>query len=819
MQRRRFHFAGISAKNVTLGVPRLEELIKASKRVKTPTLSVYLDYDAQLAFGDRRDSSAAQALRSELASRAQMLVNTIKQIRVRDLTRRMQVLYSPLEQCDANTREGALLRRWQQLTAPEVRAARANEFGPLLDWVLRIDLSRSRLFERRMTVASVGHALLRHYDGAIDLIYSDENDVGAADVASGQQDSNTGNCDQNDDGGFVLVRMHAYALFDALRTVLPAHHRALLREVEVALEEAERRAAAAADDVAVPEATEAMEMRAKKRLRRDASAKKSALSASAVCTTARGATPVKDASGAPCGTPRTPKSGTKTSATEPPHAAKHLSPSQDNGAVERTPINGNDNDAEDKGDAVAAAAAKKDTVHDQVWGHLDVRSCFPLIMQHLTHDCGDIVLGGVEGISGVLAREVPRTHYDAKSGERVDHAREWLLETDGNNLLGSFSVRGIDHRRTRCNNPVEVAKVLGIEAARRALFEELRAVLQFDGAYVNCRHISLLCDIMTNAGALMSVSRHGLNRRRTGPLMRATLEESVSMVANAGCFSEFDPVAGPSERVATGRAFAHGTGSHVALIPDTDALQSAQETHVVSLADSFRASGHGIAEWNVDRSPFAPLADANKVAMLAEMRDYVRKERESAERARQEHEKVVRELHNQKHQAHSEHFDLGGGQAPFARPTASTVHGGESEHTGGEKRQMPNKIVNPFAQTSAQPQESVFVGSEQKTDDCAAFGTVRNPFQSTGEVVRPHAADIAATAAPTRQFVFSDALDECARAKFANPFAAADTRKTECASGTVATQDSANGKTAQEQRASKNVYFYVPSLPLWRKQI
>ncbi len=37
-----FHHAGVSAKNVTLGVPRLKEIINVSKNPKTPSLIVYL---------------------------------------------------------------------------------------------------------------------------------------------------------------------------------------------------------------------------------------------------------------------------------------------------------------------------------------------------------------------------------------------------------------------------------------------------------------------------------------------------------------------------------------------------------------------------------------------------------------------------------------------------------------------------------------------------------------------------------------------------------------------------------------------------------
>ena len=37
-----FHFAGVSSKNVTLGVPRLEEIINVLKNIKTPSLTIFL---------------------------------------------------------------------------------------------------------------------------------------------------------------------------------------------------------------------------------------------------------------------------------------------------------------------------------------------------------------------------------------------------------------------------------------------------------------------------------------------------------------------------------------------------------------------------------------------------------------------------------------------------------------------------------------------------------------------------------------------------------------------------------------------------------
>jgi len=42
-----FHSAGISAKNVTLGVPRLKEIINIATTLKTPSMTIYLKKEHQ----------------------------------------------------------------------------------------------------------------------------------------------------------------------------------------------------------------------------------------------------------------------------------------------------------------------------------------------------------------------------------------------------------------------------------------------------------------------------------------------------------------------------------------------------------------------------------------------------------------------------------------------------------------------------------------------------------------------------------------------------------------------------------------------------
>jgi len=85
-------------------------------------------------------------------------------------------------------------------------------------------------------------------------------------------------------------------------------------------------------------------------------------------------------------------------------------------------------------------------------------------------------------------------------------------------------------------------------------------VLQFYGLYVNYRHLALLCDVMTAKGHLMAITRHGINRQDTGPLMRCSFEETVDVLMDAAGHAEVDPMRGVSENIIMGQLPRMGTG-------------------------------------------------------------------------------------------------------------------------------------------------------------------------------------------------------------------------------------------------------------------
>jgi DNA-directed RNA polymerase II subunit RPB1 len=141
-----------------------------------------------------------------------------------------------------------------------------------------------------------------------------------------------------------------------------------------------------------------------------------------------------------------------------------------------------------------------------------------------------------------------------------DKKDSFFYETDGTNLLASFGFDYVDHTKTITNTVPEVLKVLGIEAARRALLDQIRSVILHYGIYINYRHLALLCDVMCHRGYIMPINRNGINRIDSGPLRKCSFEETLDMILEAAAFGAKDPLTGVSERVMLGQLCKIGTG-------------------------------------------------------------------------------------------------------------------------------------------------------------------------------------------------------------------------------------------------------------------
>jgi hypothetical protein len=223
-----------------------------------------------------------------------------------------------------------------------------------------------------------------------------------------------------------------------------------------------------------------------------------------------------------------------------------------------------------------------------------------------------VALQGVHGIKKVFIRETDRLVPDAAAAGGYASEKEWMLDTEGVNLLEVMSHPAVDATRTISNDLTEVIEVLGIEAARGALLKEVRGVIEFDGSYVNYRHLAILCDAMTTRGYFAAITRHGINRGdAAGPLAQASFEETVEILYRASAYAERDAVSGVSQAVMLGQLAPVGTGAF-GLLLDEARLADAVE---VQVAGGGGEGGYGGGYGGVRRDADARAGDPRDDAL------------------------------------------------------------------------------------------------------------------------------------------------------------------------------------------------------------
>jgi len=138
---------------------------------------------------------------------------------------------------------------------------------------------------------------------------------------------------------------------------------------------------------------------------------------------------------------------------------------------------------------------------------------------------------------------------------------EYILYTEGSALSKILPIPGVDPTRTRTNNIIEMADVLGIETARQSIIDEIMATLREQGLDVDIRHIMLVADIMTCDGEVKQIGRHGISGEKASVLARAAFEVTVNHLLDSGVRGEIDELDGVTENVIVGQPVKLGTGN------------------------------------------------------------------------------------------------------------------------------------------------------------------------------------------------------------------------------------------------------------------
>ncbi len=161
----------------------------------------------------------------------------------------------------------------------------------------------------------------------------------------------------------------------------------------------------------------------------------------------------------------------------------------------------------------------------------------------------------IAGVPGIVRVTLERVE-NVETGEK-----EWIIYTAGSSLKEVLMIEGVDPVRTTTNDIMEIYRTLGIEAARQAIIEEIKGVLEEQGLDVDYRHVMLVADMMTRDGVVKQAGRYGIVAVRDSVLAKAAFEITVPVLVDAAVGGEKDLLRGPTENIIVGSRIPSGTGS------------------------------------------------------------------------------------------------------------------------------------------------------------------------------------------------------------------------------------------------------------------
>ncbi|MBD3361861.1 DNA-directed RNA polymerase subunit A'' [Candidatus Woesearchaeota archaeon] len=152
---------------------------------------------------------------------------------------------------------------------------------------------------------------------------------------------------------------------------------------------------------------------------------------------------------------------------------------------------------------------------------------------------------GIKGISQVLP---------------VKRRDEFIVITAGSNMKKILDLDFVDETRTTSNDIYEIRKVLGIEATRQAIIDEVFKVIEAQALNVDIRHIMLVADTMCSSGEIKGITRYGVVSEKSSVLARASFETPIKHIINASLVGEIDFLNSVVENVMLNQPVPVGTG-------------------------------------------------------------------------------------------------------------------------------------------------------------------------------------------------------------------------------------------------------------------
>ena len=172
----------------------------------------------------------------------------------------------------------------------------------------------------------------------------------------------------------------------------------------------------------------------------------------------------------------------------------------------------------------------------------------------------------------VLREKIVRGVENANVVEVLEEDGRYKVQTSLTDLRQIWAL-GIAQNDVKTNDVRAVYEILGIEAARKKLIDEINNILAFYGLYVNARHILVVVDWMSHTGRLVPLTRHGIKEVDQSPLKKATFEEIINVFNQAAMLKETDSLRGMSERILVGAAPYIGPNVDLEILNDMEMFE------------------------------------------------------------------------------------------------------------------------------------------------------------------------------------------------------------------------------------------------------
>ncbi|KAK4056507.1 DNA-directed RNA polymerase III subunit C1 (rpo31) [Microbotryomycetes sp. JL221] len=150
----------------------------------------------------------------------------------------------------------------------------------------------------------------------------------------------------------------------------------------------------------------------------------------------------------------------------------------------------------------------------------------------------------VKGVQGLHRAVIQKEIVDGKNVNKL------LVEGEG--LREVMTTDGVIGKDTKSNHIMEVEKILGIEAARNTIIEQIHYTMSSHGLGVDPRHLMLLGDVMCFKGEVLGITRFGVAKMKDSVLMLASFEKTTDHLFNAAFNARRDPIQGVSECIILG---------------------------------------------------------------------------------------------------------------------------------------------------------------------------------------------------------------------------------------------------------------------------